>query len=632
VRIVRLEIANFRGVKKATLFPEKHNVYLGPNNIGKTSILEALNLLLNPEISPRPGVIDENDFFRREYRAPAPPAPAPAVPAGAAPGGEPPGRGEAVPAAAPPEGAQADPVPAAPMAAPIIRIEAVLTGLSDEDVDDNFASVLVPWNPIEKVVVEGADAGDDPFEGAERAIRPCFEGWYDEDEDDFAIRTFFRTDPSLARDACPTMGRPHKRAIGFLIYRDFRALQRPITLDPVGLFARLLQSQDATPRTFDDVLSRMKGGAVPLFDDENFARVVNEYRQELARYLPLDPTGDGKGHLSFEITDRTREEVKAIAQLYVNDALPLPLQRMGAGTRSLSLLAVLLLIARKRNRGILALEEPETFLFPHAQRRIIDELLGLASQSFITTHSPYVLERMPLDSYQRVTRTDDAVATEAVVRDAKSGRYMRDRHRRQLAEGLLGRAAIVVEEESIRQWILRTSALLHGVDHDGSKRAALELHGVSVLTAEGNGEVGKLVALLTRAGIQAIGFMDQVEEKQLKLFMADDVPLLFHAERNLEDLLSKSLSKSVLETILTTPSAYTKNTYEKAVVAGWTEAELRAKAKEYLRNHKGYLPFHEEILERLAEADVPTVLKRLVCLGETLADGTIPETHTLTSK
>lgn len=622
MRIVRLDIENFRAVKKATLYPGKHNVYLGPNNIGKTSILEALNLLLNPEISPRAGVIDENDFFRRVYRTQPPPvSPAP---------------GDAVDEAdkpAPPADAAANAATGvAAVPPPVIRIEAVLTELTDEDVNEHFASVLVPWNVTEKTVVEGANAGDDPFDGAERAIRPCFEGWYDEDEDDFAIRSFFRTDPNLPRDACPSMGRPAKRAIGFLIYRDFRALQRPITLDPAGLFARLLQSQDATPRTFDEVLSRLKGGASPLFEDDNFARVVNEYRQELARYLPLDPTGEGKGHLSFEMTDRTREEVKEISQLYINDALPLPLQRMGAGTRSLSLLAVLLLIARKRNRGILALEEPETFLFPHAQRRIVDEVLGLASQSFVTTHSPYVLERMPLDSYQRVTRSEDAVSTEAVVRDAKSGRHMRDRHRRQLAEGLLGRAAIVVEEESIRQWILRTSALLHGVEHDDAKRSALELNGVSVLSAEGNGEVARLAALLTRAGIQAIGFMDQVEEKHLKLFMNDGVPLVFHAERNLEDLLAKSLSRPVLEAILTTPSAYTKNTYEKAVVAGWAEDELRSKAKVYLQNHKGYLPFHEEILERLKEADMPTVFKRLVCLGETLADGSLPATHTMASK
>jgi len=70
VYIVRLNIERFRSICSATLFPGLHNVYLGPNNIGKTAILEALNLLLNPEIGTRGGVVDENDFYRREYRLP----------------------------------------------------------------------------------------------------------------------------------------------------------------------------------------------------------------------------------------------------------------------------------------------------------------------------------------------------------------------------------------------------------------------------------------------------------------------------------------------------------------------------------------------------------------------------------
>src|SRR5579864_6745944 len=88
MKIVRLRIQNFRCIKFAELFPVKHNVLLGPNNTGKTAVLEALNLLLNPETSGRWTVIDENDFFSREYThasggqpTPAPqqtPAPQPA--------------------------------------------------------------------------------------------------------------------------------------------------------------------------------------------------------------------------------------------------------------------------------------------------------------------------------------------------------------------------------------------------------------------------------------------------------------------------------------------------------------------------------------------------------------------------
>lgn len=615
MRIVRLEIENYRGIRQATIYPEKHNVYLGPNNIGKTAILEAINLLLNPEITYRADVIDENDFYCCRYRAtPASAAiPAPATDAAAlAPGPEQP------PPQAPALGTATE---SPPGPAPIIRIQAVLTDLNDDEADKDFNDVLVPWKADTREVVEGSSIGDDPFDGNERAIRPCLEAWYDEDEDDFKFRSFFRTDPALARDAYPPISRAQKRAIGFLIYRDFRALQRPITLDQSGLFARLLQSQDATPRTLDEVLGRLRGAAGPLFKDDNFARVVNEYRQELMRYLPL--AVDGPGNLSFEVTDGTRREVKGTTQLYVEDLVPIPLQHMGAGTRSLALLAVLLLIARKRNGGILALEEPETFLFPHAQRRIIDETTALASQTFVTTHSPYVLERMPVESYQRIARAPDGVAqAEKVVTDAKGGRQIRDRLKRQLAEALLGRGAIVVEEESVRLWILRTSALLHGVDYAGTKRQALELHGVSVVSAAGNGEVPIVGGVLSKAGIRTLGFLDQVAGAQeQQLLDRSDIPLVFHPERALEPLLGQRLPSDVLVQILSTPSAYKKNIYTPAEIAGWSDAEIRAKAQEFLRNHKGYLPFHEEILEDIDLATMPDVFKRLVCLACAVCDG-----------
>jgi hypothetical protein len=69
----------------------------------------------------------------------------------------------------------------------------------DEDVRE-FSSVLVPWNPNARSVVETAEEGVDPFAGAEVAIRVCFEGWYDPDEDDFATKSFFRVDPQLSRE------------------------------------------------------------------------------------------------------------------------------------------------------------------------------------------------------------------------------------------------------------------------------------------------------------------------------------------------------------------------------------------------------------------------------------------------
>ena len=360
MRIARLQIENFRGIRATTLFPGTHNVYLGPNNIGKTAVLEALNFLLNPELGTRGSTIDKNDFHCRHYRLSrtGPDLEVDRVSSeeyhGAVDGDpvQPTGEGTSTPtghSAREAEGSSTEHTDDEQVAGrietdageisriangaqPCIRIEAVLTDLSADDFAA-FASVLVPWHSDQRQVVEASDEGQDPFANAESAIRVCFEAWYDDEEDDFEWRTFFRTDPQLSRDTCPRFTRNHKRRIGFLIYRDFRALHRPITLESFALFSRLLASRDATPKHFESVLDELAGAVSPLFAEPDFKSAVNEYREELLRYLPLANTGDGS--LSFEATDRTREQVKAAAQLYVSDQISLPLQKMGAGTRSL---------------------------------------------------------------------------------------------------------------------------------------------------------------------------------------------------------------------------------------------------------------------------------------------------------
>lgn len=595
MRIVRLKIERFRCVRSAILFPSRDNVYLGPNNVGKTAILEALNLLLSPEVGTR-GLIDENDFYLREYRLQA----VHTV--------------ESNPVAAAAAGTDADTEVHEDPQPPTIRIEAVLTGLVGDDLHE-FSSVLVPWNSTDRVVVESAEDNVDPFAGAEVAVRVCFEGWYDPDEDDFATKSFFRADPQLSRDESAAFTTKHKRRIGFLIYRDFRALQRPITIEPYLLFGRLLQSQEATPKQFESVLTAMQGTISPLLAEADFAQVVREYQQELQRYLPLATLGDGD--LSFEATDRTRGQVKAAAQLYVTDEIPLPLQKMGAGTRSLAILAILLLIARKRGRGIIALEEPETFLFPHAQRRVLDEVRLLASQTFVTTHSPYVLERMPVDSFQRLTRDGKgAVSTTPLVSDPKTGRQIRERFRRQLSEALLGKGAIVVEEESTRLWILKASALLHDKTFEGSAIQALEVRGVTVVAALGNGDVPEVGALLQRAGLSVIGFVDQMSDNELEscVAKAPRVPLYFHRARGLEDLLILELPQSVVRKTLTS-APYTKHLYTNDQIDVWSADEMTDKSREFFIRHKGYQPFHEWILEQLDADTMPVTFKRIVAMA-----------------
>ena len=48
MRVTRLEIRNFRSIKQLALDLGETTVFVGPNNAGKTAILDALRIALRP--------------------------------------------------------------------------------------------------------------------------------------------------------------------------------------------------------------------------------------------------------------------------------------------------------------------------------------------------------------------------------------------------------------------------------------------------------------------------------------------------------------------------------------------------------------------------------------------------------
>src|SRR5580700_4349096 len=67
MRVARLEIKNFRGIKTACLDFDGHTLLLGMNNVGKSTVCEALELVLGPERLSRFPAVEEFDFYNAEY-------------------------------------------------------------------------------------------------------------------------------------------------------------------------------------------------------------------------------------------------------------------------------------------------------------------------------------------------------------------------------------------------------------------------------------------------------------------------------------------------------------------------------------------------------------------------------------
>jgi putative ATP-dependent endonuclease of OLD family len=125
VQVVKLTIVNFRGIQSAELQFGGHALLVGSNNVGKSTICEALDLVLGPDRLNRFPPIEEYDFYNGKYLEPAQ------------------AEGE-------------DPTPVK------IRIEALLTDLSAE-VLKRCARHLEFWHVEEKrLLVEGEIAAADP--------------------------------------------------------------------------------------------------------------------------------------------------------------------------------------------------------------------------------------------------------------------------------------------------------------------------------------------------------------------------------------------------------------------------------------------------------------------------------------
>ena len=67
MKVCNLKISNFRGIREADLHFPNHAVLIGDNNTGKSTIFEALDLVLGPDRMNKRPVIDEHDFFQGEY-------------------------------------------------------------------------------------------------------------------------------------------------------------------------------------------------------------------------------------------------------------------------------------------------------------------------------------------------------------------------------------------------------------------------------------------------------------------------------------------------------------------------------------------------------------------------------------
>ena len=546
MKISRLKIRNFRGIKSADLLFPGHVVLIGDNNTGKSTVLDAIDLVLGPDRLSRRTPIDEHDFYQGRY---LPDAPAIADASTAASEADEDGTAESdddedVPESdanvSSPNGNEAEHVEDPTQ----ICVEAAITDLSDEQ-RAHFRDYVEWWNTAENNFFTSAFVQGVDDKTVVEALRVTFIGKYVPEEDDFEGRTYFARSLEESDNPRP-FSRRDKRYCSFLYLRGLRTGRRALSLEHGSLLDIILRLKEIRPQLWEATISGLSEFDVASDLELGISGVLESINTALNKYVPKE--WGVEPHL--RVSALTRDHLRNVITAFIatgEGSHSAPYYRQGTGTINMLVLAMLSQIAEDKKSVIFAMEEPETAIPPYAQKRIVHELRKLAAQSILTSHSPYVLEEFGTDETIVLSREGDGKLAQASVNlpDSVKHKRYRQEFRTRFCEGLLSRRILIVEgatEASAVPAVARRLAELAP-----AKYSSLEALGICTVDAGTDTQIADLGDLYRSLGKTVYGFCDKQAAAGEAAIRTKVDELFMHSEKGFESLVLKNTSTAALE-------------------------------------------------------------------------------------
>jgi putative ATP-dependent endonuclease of OLD family len=602
MRVHQLEIENFRGIAKGMVVFPAHGLLVGPNNVGKSTVLEALDLVLGPDRLSGATTIDEHDFYMGDY-LPSKPDDSADASDGTATDGDP----------------QAD-CDAAETTGPQIAITVTLTELTDEELT-RFRGHVEVWNAIEMRVYTHEEAVSLIPTRADYVLRIRFRSWYELEDDEFQAETVFMS-PQFEDGTFENIGKRQKQSIGFLYLRALRTARRAATLQRGSLLDILLNVTEAEPRIWQDVLDGLSSLGEATSREPGLRGILDELERAMGEYVPGRKAEMPPSRLN--VTQLTREQLRTMMTYFMTDRKTghlLPFDRLGSGTTNLLVLALLTLIAERKRNVIFAMEEPEVALGPTVQRRIISKLKAVSTQALVTSHSPYVAEQMLPDNILVLRRDNGELKSRfAVATPELKEKILRQEFRKRFAEGLLGNAVVIVEGDTEMYALPVASDVLAGVEGTGYR--SLDVLGVIPVCAGGDGELAKVASFFSMAGIATYVYCDKLNDRaMISAIQAESDGVHEHPHKSFELLLSVELALPVLQQQL--KSLATRTDYPSDVAVpqdGDEEAVWRDALRKVLDKRKGH-GYAALLLKNCQAAELPDSLRKYLGMLHVLVAG-----------
>jgi len=559
-------------VKSAELFFDGHALLIGSNNVGKSTICEALDLVLGPDRLNRFPPIDEFDFYNSTYAIPQEDQ-----------DGEP----EIVP----------------------LRIEVVLIEPSPE-IANKCAGHLEFWHLEKRKLLESGELGDANPPQAAPCLRIETIGRYDVSEDDFEAKTFFSHSPDAPPGELTSLPRHIKRLFGFLYLRALRTGSRALSLQRGSLLDLILRTKGIRTGLWKHTIDRLSTLDIEKEAPE-IAPVLRSVEKRLARYIPLEYSGNAT---KLQVSELTREHLRKTMNFFLAlsaDQGHVPFNHAGTGTINTLVLALLSFIADlKPGTVIFAMEEPEIAIPPHTQRRIAEYLLTKTTQAFVTSHSPFVIERFEPSKTLLLSRAGGVLSSRRVseATGLKDNDYRRF-SRSGLSECMLGRGAILVEGVTELHAL---PVVARKIEEANPDLQPLDISGVAFFDADGESNMPKFGKFFRTLGLLTFAFYDNDYKKKRKpeqeKTLADNFIINHeHKYKGFEDLVVSEVPVDRLWLFLASLKENDEHGNLGVPDSRPTDEQVISLAKEALGGHKG-AGWSARLFEECKLAELPSTV------------------------
>ena len=497
MKINQVTISNFRGIKSAKILLEEHTVLIGDNNAGKSTILEAIDLVLGPDRLSRLPVIDEHDFYNGIYL-----------------------------------NENSSPIQ--------IDIEIIVGDLSQEQ-KRKFSNNLEFWNKETLILIDSPPVDEIEKKSVEEVIRLAFNGSYDADEDDFMGETYFCS----PIDIKTKFGKFDKRDCGFLYLRALRTGTRALSLERGSLLDIILRIKEIRPQMWENILNQLRQTEVKSGENNEVNEILSDVQKALKQFVPTD--WGSEPHL--KVSNLTREHLRKTLVVFMStgsDGYFVPFNHQGTGTINTMVLALLSMIAELKQSVIFAMEEPEIAIPPYTQKRIVNSIRNKSAQAIFTSHSPFVLEEFKPHQIILIQRDKGIMSGKPIVfpSSIKPKAYSKE-FRMRFAESLLAKRILITEGDTEAATYSTAARQLSELDKDSY--VSFEAMGVAIFNAGSENNIPIFGKFFTDLGKTTFAVFDKQDNPANLQAIIDSVQNHYESPyKGFERLIIAETDKGIL--------------------------------------------------------------------------------------